>query len=64
MIDLAAPVDTMPLYNCTQNVKTKTKETFAYIFQDNFGFITHLYNIGKMRNITFDNIQKTIHCGI
>ena len=63
MIDLAAPVDTMPLYNCTQNVKTKTKETFAYIFQDNFGFITHLYNIGKMRNITFDNIQKTILCG-
>lgn len=63
MIDLAVPIDILPLYNCTQNVKLKTKESFAFIFQDNFDYITHLYNIGRMRNITFDNIQKTILCG-
>ena len=63
MIDLGVPVDTLPLYNCTQNVNLKTKESFAFIFRDNFDMITHLYNMGRMRNITFDNIQKTILCG-
>ena len=60
MINLAVPVDTLPLYNCTQNIKLKTIETFSYIFNDNIDFLTHLYNIGKMHSITSDNIHKTI----
>lgn len=63
MIDLGVPTDSLVLYSFNQNVKLKTKETFAYIFNDNIDFITHFYNKGKMRNITFDNIQKTILCG-
>lgn len=63
MLDLAVPVDTFPLYDFSQKRKTNRKETFAYIFSDNIDYLTHLYNEGRMRNITFDNIQKTILCG-
>lgn len=63
MIDLATPVDTLPLFNCTQNLKLNRKETFSYIFHDNLDYITHLFNLGRMRPVTYDNIQKTILCG-
>ena len=63
MIDLGVPTDSLVLFNFSQNIKLKTKETFPYIFCDNIDYITHLYNKGRMRNITFDNIQKTILCG-
>lgn len=60
MIDLATPVDTLPLFNCTQNLKLNRKETFSYIFNDNLDYITHLYNLSRMLPVTYDNIQKTI----
>ena len=63
MIDMNVSADSLVLYNFTQNNKTKHKETFAYIFNDNIDFLTHFYNIGRMRSVTFDNIQKTILCG-
>ena len=63
MIDLATPIDTLPLFNCTQNLKLNRKETFSYIFHDNLDYITHLFNLGRMRPVTYDNIQKTILCG-
>ena len=63
MIDLSTPIDTLPLFNCSQNIKLKHKESFPFIFNDNLDFITHLFNARKMRPITFDHIQKTILCG-
>ena len=63
MLDLGTPVDTLPLFNCCQNIKLKQKETFAYIFNDNLDYLRHLYNVGRMRPVTYDNIQKTILCG-
>lgn len=63
MMDFSTPVDTLPLFNCTPNIKLKHKQYFPYIFNDNLDFITHLYNTRKMRPITFEHIQKTILCG-
>ncbi|MDE6952250.1 MAG: transposase [Erysipelotrichales bacterium] len=62
MIDLAVPVDTSSLLNFSQYVQNAGKETFRYIFFDNFDYISKLHNSGKMRDVTFDNIQKTILC--
>lgn len=63
MLDLGTPVDTLPLFNCCQNIKLHNKETFSYIFNDNLDYLRHLFNIGKLRDVTYDNIQKTILCG-
>ena len=62
MIDLAVPVDTSSLLNFSQYVQNAGKETFRYIFFDNFDYISKLHNSGKMRDVIFDNIQKTILC--
>lgn len=62
MIDLAVPTDTLALFNLRQYFKKNSKETFKYIFFDNFEYIHNLYLSGKLRDITFDNIQKTILC--
>ena len=58
MIDLAVPTDTLALFNLRQYFKKNSKETFKYIFFDNFEYIHNLYFSSKMRDITFDNIQK------
>ena len=63
MIDLNVPVDQLPLYNYMQNNKKRMKETFRYIFMDNIDYFRHLYNIKKLRPVTYDHIQKTILCG-
>ncbi len=63
MLDLGAPVDSLPLFNFCENIKLKQKETFAFIFNDNLDYLRHLYNAGRMRPVTYDNIQKTILCG-
>lgn len=63
MIDLGIPADSFALFDFSQNNKLKHKETFAFIFNDNIDYLTHLYNKGRMRSVTFDNIQKTILCG-
>lgn len=62
MIDLAVPADTLSLFNFSQYVLKGGKETFRYIFFDNFEYISKLHISGKMRDVTFDNIQKTILC--
>lgn len=62
MIDLAVPVDTLSLFNFKQYVQKNGKETFKFIFFDNFDYISKLYDSGKMRDVTFDNIQNTILC--
>ena len=62
MIDLAVPTDTLALFNLRQYFKKNSKESFKYIFFDNFEYIHNLYLSGKLRDITFDNIQKTILC--
>ncbi|MFR2767731.1 MAG: transposase zinc-binding domain-containing protein [Thomasclavelia sp.] len=61
MIDLAVPTDALALFNLRQYFKN-SKESFKYIFFDNFEYIHNLYLSGKLRDITFDNIQKTILC--
>ena len=43
--------------------RLKVKNLFSYIFNDNINYIRSLYNRGKIRNVTYDNIQKTILCG-
>lgn len=43
--------------------RLKKHESFPFIFFDNINYIRSLYNSGKMRPITYDNIQKTILCG-
>lgn len=63
MLDLGTPVGTIPLFSFCENVKLNQKETFAYIFNDNLNYLRHLYNAGRMRPVTYDNIQKTILCG-
>lgn len=62
MIDLAKPVDTMGLFNFKQYIKKNGKETFKYIFFDNYEFLSQLYQDGRMRDVTYDNIQKTTLC--
>lgn len=62
MIDLATPIDTLPLFNFSHHDSPKKRTSFAYIFFDNYDYLTHLYNIGKLRPVCFDNIQKTILC--
>lgn len=63
MIDLATPIDTLPLFNYVQNNKKNTTNSFPFIFYDNLNYLRSLYNSGKLRSITYDNIQKTILCG-
>lgn len=43
--------------------KIKGKESFSYIFNDNINYIRFLYNRGKIRNVTYDSILKTILFG-
>lgn len=54
--------DAYSLFNFKQYVQKAGKETFRYIFFDNFEYISKLHHSGKMRDVTFDNIQKTILC--
>lgn len=63
MIDLGTPADSLPLFNFCENVYLKHKQSFAYIFNDNLDYLRHLFNIGRMRPVTYDHIQKTILCG-
>ena len=49
MIDLAVPTDTLALFNLRQYFKKNSKETFKYIFFDNFEYIHNLYLSGKLR---------------
>ena len=63
MLDLGVPIDSLPLFNHSQNNKKNYKETFPFIFNDNLDYLRHLYNIGKLRGVTYDHIQKTILCG-
>ena len=63
MIDDTNYADCLALYNFSHVDKIKGKESFSYIFNDNINYIRSLYNRGKIRNITYDTIQKTILCG-
>ena len=63
MIDDTNYADCLALYNFNHVDKIKGKESFSYIFNDNINYIRSLYNRGKIRNITYDTIQKTILCG-
>lgn len=56
MIDLSVPADSLGLSNFKQYVKKDGKNTFKYIFFDNYNYIVNLHNIGKLRDISFDNI--------
>ena len=62
-MDTSIYTNTSPLYNHTQNLHPKGKESFKFIFLDNLNFIYHLANMGKLRLSVSDNIQKTILCG-
>lgn len=63
MINLGTPIDTLPLFSFCENVKSHHKETSSYIFCDKLNHLRHLYNSGRMRHFTYDNIQKTLLCG-
>ena len=63
MIDDTNYADCLALYNFDHVDKIKGKESFSYIFNDNINYIRSLYNRGKIRNIIYDTIQKTILCG-
>jgi hypothetical protein len=63
MIDIYNYSNTSSSYNFIQNLKPRTKESIPYIFFDNLNYLRSLYNSGKLRNVTYDNIQKTILCG-
>ena len=58
MIDDTNYADCLALYNFDYVEKIKGKESFSYIFNDNINYIRSLYNRGKIRNVTYDNIQK------
>ena len=60
MIDDTNYADCLALYNFDHVDKIKGKESFSYIFNDNINYIRSLYNRGKIRNVTYDTIQKTI----
>ena len=60
MIDLSVPSDTLGLFNFKQFVKKDGKNTFKYIFFDNYDYIINLHDKGKLRDVSFDNVQKTI----
>lgn len=62
MIDLSIPSDTLGLFNFKQFVKKDGKNTFKYIFFDNYDYIINLHDKGKLRDVSFDNVQKTILC--
>lgn len=63
MIDICNYSYTSSSFNFAQNIKLKGKESIPYIFNDNLNYLRSLYNSGKLRNVTYDNIQKTILCG-
>ena len=63
MIDDTNYADCLALYNFSHVDKIKGKESFSYIFNDNINYIRSLYNRGKIRNVTYDTIQKTILYG-
>ena len=63
MIDDTNYADCLALYNFNHADKIKGKESFSYIFNDNINYIRSLYNRDKIRNVTYDAIQKTILCG-
>lgn len=63
MIDLATPIDSLPLFDFNKNFKLPSKESFQFIFFDNINYFRHLYNIKKLRPVSYDHIQKTILCG-
>lgn len=58
MIDDTNYADCLALYNFDHVEKIKGKESLSYIFNDNINYIRSLYNRGKIRNVTYDNIQK------
>ena len=62
MIDDTNYADCLALYNFNHVDKINGKKSFSYIFNDNINYIRSLYNRGKIRNITYDTIQKTILC--
>ena len=62
MIDDTNYADCLALYHFDHVEKIKGKESFSYIFNDNINHIRSLYNRGKIRNVTYDSIQKTILC--
>lgn len=43
-------------------LKKMAKNTFKYIFFDNYDYIIYLHEKGKLRDVAFDNLQKTILC--
>ena len=63
MIDDTNYADCLALYNFNHVDKIKGKKSFPYIFNNNINYIRSLYNRGKLRNITYDTIKKTILCG-
>ena len=63
MIDDTNYADCLALYNFNRVDKIKGKKSFSYLLNDNINYIRSLYNRGKIRNITYDTIQKTILCG-
>ena len=63
MTDDTNYADCLALYNFNHVDKINGKKSFSYIFNDNINYIRSLYNRGKIRNITYDTIQKTILCG-
>ena len=60
MIDDTNYADCLALYNFNHVDKIKGKESFSYIFNDNINYIRSFYNRDKIRNVTYDTIQKTI----
>lgn len=61
-MDLTLSSDTLGLFNFKQYVLKDGKKTFRYIFFDNYDYIEYIHDNGKLRDIAFDNIKKTILC--
>jgi len=63
MIDTSNYSDNSSYFHFSHNIKVKGKESIPYIFNDNILYLRSLFQSGKMRPVTYDNIQKTILCG-
>ena len=50
-------------YDMLEAISIHKPKFHSYIFNDNINYIRSLYNRGKIRNVTYDTIQKTVLCG-
>ena len=63
MTDISDYSNSMALFNFTEHCHIKRKESIPYILNDNLNYLRSLFNMKKLRPVTYDNIQKTILCG-